>query len=266
MRSAAFFLLTLLTAVVGCTHRQLTRSTVLTTTTVMDIQYHSVLSNLAMMSLHPEALPNHVHLADGVVQVNDEIGFGLSGGFTALEDTGFGSEQYGPSGARQVTEQWGTDATTDPRRLVELQALYRVALGLPPLPEPNGIAYLRTTGTENRNEDKKKPKSGSSNPKSPESTGGGGSTASSGGDSGSESRGVPIDVLLTDVPPPGWYHIGRKKDVPKGACYVGCWGDRYAWVMPEGIPQLSQFALTTLAVIQLKPTESRGSRGLAVTR
>ena len=71
-------------ALAGCTHHQLARSTVLATGTVMDIQYRTVLNNLALMSCHPEALPSHIDLADGVVQVSDEAAFGTSGGFTTL--------------------------------------------------------------------------------------------------------------------------------------------------------------------------------------
>src|SRR4051794_5955952 len=85
----------------GCTHHQLTRSTVLATTTVMDIQYRTVLTNLAMLSCHPEALPSHIDLEDGVVQINDEAAFGTSGGFTST-GTRFGIERYGPSGRREV--------------------------------------------------------------------------------------------------------------------------------------------------------------------
>ena len=63
-------------AVSGCTHHQLARSTVKTTGTVMDIQYRTVLNNLALLSTHPEALPSHIDLADGVIQVSDEGAFG----------------------------------------------------------------------------------------------------------------------------------------------------------------------------------------------
>ena len=42
---------------------------------------------------------------------------------------------------------------------------------------------------------------------------------------------------------PGWFHVGRKKDVPRGACYVGHHGHRYAWVGPEGRDALTEFTL-----------------------
>jgi hypothetical protein len=76
---------------------------------------------------------------------------------------------------------------------------------------------------------------------------------------------VPIDILISDVPPAGWYQLGAKRDVPPDACYVGCYGDRYAWVTPEGMPGLARFTLTVLAVVKLKPGEP-GRRGLAFTR
>lgn len=245
---------------VGCTHHSLSRNTVQTTSTVMDIQYRSMLANLALLSCHPEALPNHVNLADGVVQITDRAGFGQSGGFTTFSGTDFGIAQFGPSGHRQVSEQWGTDATTDPERLYDLQSLYRVALGMPPLPPPNSIAYIR------QQKPARDDKSGESSSK--KSSGDASGDSSSSGDSSDDNdrRAVPLEVLISDVPPPGWYHIGSKHDVPKHACYVGRSGDRYAWVTAEGMPQLARFTATVLLVIKLKPGERSGGRsGLAVT-
>ena len=259
----------------GCTHRSLTRNTILTINTVMDIQYSSVLSNLAMMSVHPEGSPNHVHLADGVVQINDRAGFGQAGGFDTGINPGFSLNRFGPSGQRQVTEQWGTDATTDPERLYDLQCLYRTALGLPPLPPTFGITYLRSTPQE-QGQKGDGPETSSlkvdgmirtAAQSGTTSSGGGGSTPG-GSSSGSGDRGmVPIEILLNDVPPPGWYQLGGKKDVPKDACYVGCWGNRYAWVTSDGVPGLTQFTIAVLTVIKLSPGQGRsgGGHGLTVT-
>jgi hypothetical protein len=79
----------------GCTHRQLTRNTALTATTVNSIEYRMVLDNIAMMSCEPGNLPSHVRLADGTVQISNQAGFGDAGGFSALRGTGFGFEQWG---------------------------------------------------------------------------------------------------------------------------------------------------------------------------
>jgi hypothetical protein len=215
----------------GCTHHQLARSTVLATTTVMDIQYRTVLTNLALFSCHPEALPSHIDLADGVVQISDEGAFGTAGGFTTA-GTPSGLDRFGPSGSRRVSEQWGTDAVTDPQRLTGLQDLYRVALGLAPLPPPNVVAYLRLDGAESHKEgngDKVGPYPGPSRAPPEAASENGGSTRPSGGTpgGGDSNRSVPIELLVSDVPPPGWFHLGNKRDVPKDACYVGRYGDRY---------------------------------------
>ena len=224
----------------GCTHRHLARSTVLTAGTVMDIQYQMVLTNLAMFSQHPETLPSQMEIDDGVIQISDEFGFGNAGGFTSLAH--FGIDRVGPSGRHSTSEQWGADATLDPERVTELQSLYRVALGLPPLEPSNAVLFLRQS------------RKGAAN-----------SIGSAEDEESTDSRKVPIDVLLRDVPPPGWYQIGPKRDVPENACYVGRFGDSCAWVTAEGIPELARFTMTVLTVVKLKPGEP-GRRGLMFSR
>ena len=61
---------------------------------------------------------------------------------------------------------------------------------------------------------------------------------------------------------PGWFHVGRKRDVPKDACYVGRSGDCYAWVGPDGLDQLTEFTLTVLKLSSLiKETQTLISPG-----
>jgi hypothetical protein len=45
---------------------------------------------------------------------------------------------------------------------------------------------------------------------------------------------------------PGWICVGRKRDVPKAACYVGRCADCYVWVEPDGREGLTEFTLTVL--------------------
>ena len=55
------------------------------------------------------------------------------------------------------------------------------------------------------------------------------------------------EAALADYyPPRGWYGVGGKKDVPKCACYVGCHGCTYVWVMPEGMNDLALFTIGAL--------------------
>jgi hypothetical protein len=56
---------------------------------------------------------------------------------------------------------------------------------------------------------------------------------------------------------PGWFHVGRKRDVPKDACYVGKCGNTYVWVGLEGRDQLTELTLTVLKIAALiKETQS----------
>ena len=186
-RIAAALLCAAALAAGGCTHRALTRNTVFAAGTVVEIQYETVLNNLARMSCNPHDLPSHIDLADGVVQVSDEASFGRAGGFDSLAGGGggFGIDRFGPAAGRQISEQWGADATTDPQRLVDLQDLYRAALGLNPLPPPLAIALLRKDQEESGGT------VGTSSPSSGRSGGSGGS--GSGGGGSPDDAGSPPD-------------------------------------------------------------------------
>ena len=50
---------------------------------------------------------------------------------------------------------------------------------------------------------------------------------------------------------PGWFHVGRRRDVPKDACYVGKCGHSYVWVCPDGREELTEFTLTVLKLSSL---------------
>jgi hypothetical protein len=61
---------------------------------------------------------------------------------------------------------------------------------------------------------------------------------------------------------PGWFHVGRKHDVPKSACYVGRCGHCYVWVEQEGREALTEFTLTVLKFSALiKETQTLISPG-----
>jgi hypothetical protein len=52
--------------------------------------------------------------------------------------------------------------------------------------------------------------------------------------------------LANYYPPRGWYGVGCEKDVPKDACYVGCHGCTYVWVMSGGVNDLAVFTMGAL--------------------
>ena len=64
-----------------------------------------------------------------------------------------------------------------------------------------------------------------------------------------------------------WLNCGQKHDMPKCACYVGhyrgCQGDRYVWVMPEGLKTLREFTLVILTLAPIEKQDVVSGRGAA---
>jgi hypothetical protein len=266
--------LPLLTA---CAHRQLAKNTALTATTINTIYYRMVLDNVAMMSCHPEALPAHLRLGDGTVQISNQLSFGEAGGFSTLDHTRFGFQQWGPGGSTQVSEQWGTDAVRDPIQVVALQTIYRKALGMAPLPQPNFIREAQEAAAQN-NQNGNSNESSSESPSDLDDNLNGGPNGSifrapqtmlastgNGERNGKSNNGGEQQLEAADFDiPTGWFHIGERKDVPKNACYVGSFKDRYAWVDARGMDGLARFTLAVLTVIKADSGETVGRGGLMV--
>ncbi len=268
---------------IGCTHRQLTKHTALTATTVNSIQYRMVLDNIAMFSCQPEAMPGHVRLADGTVQISNQTGIGESGGFTWPLDNGLGIEQFGPSASTKVSEQWGTDAVEDPIQVFELQTIYRKAFALPPLEEPNFIIAAKLTRASSQQKDSKASNGESSDKSSAELNANSARVSKNrlatlaydespselnfNDECGSQSQEDALKNLSAadfDIPT-GWFMIGRKQDVPKNACYVGRYYDRYAWVTADGVGCLAKFTLAVLTITKIEAGETKGKSGLMFT-
>jgi hypothetical protein len=59
--------------------------------------------------------------------------------------------------------------------------------------------------------------------------------------------------------PTGWFGWGKKRDVPRNACFVGRYGNCYTWVSPEHRSELADFTLTVLNLASvIKPTQVIG--------
>src|SRR5580700_1860725 len=94
-----------LLVVPGCTNLQLKRSTVDQASTLTDLQYRQVLSNLAMFSKNPSAIPFHINVRDGSAQIADTGSAGLIGGFgRSMGYLASGTPSL--SGSRTVVDQW----------------------------------------------------------------------------------------------------------------------------------------------------------------
>jgi hypothetical protein len=204
-----------------------------------------------------------------VVQVNDQGGieglgvqWGASPNFTR-----------GPQATRSVTEQWGADAVTNPRIVKKLQDVYREVLGLAPEPDPLffgevnnrrslvdlDVIRKRRSASEDADQEEIPPGKMAADDES----------RASGSGAKSKTRDDDKSISPAEWPefeiPTGWFHVGRKCDVPKDACYVGCHHDCYVWVMRDGVDGLSRFSLVILSITNTQ-TRVLVDQGLTFTR
>ena len=262
----------------GCTSVRLRERTVHQGGTLPELQFRQVLDNLARFSEDPATLPWHVNLKEGTSQVTDSG----SGGIAV---------ELGPPpdalpqlfGSRTVVAQWGMAPVVDPTELRLLRFAYRRAVGVPEMPGPEFLeelahelkgqlpndadltgettlvyGYLARESRDARDLDAH--------------------VATANDDEfldTAESRLRQRTPLVKNVSRevraiqkslaqirPGWFHSGRRRDVPRDACYVGKCGNRYTWVCADGREALAEFTLTILRYSSLiKETQTLISPG-----
>ena len=261
MRQAAIILLVLAMST-GCTANRLRQRTAIQGGTMPALQYQQILDNLALFASNPASLPWHVNIREGTTQITDSISGGAAVELGPPADT---LPQI--FGSRTAVAQWGMSPVIDATELRLLRFAYRRAQGLNEMPSPE---FLDELAQELKNQLPSNAdlsnesilffdfqRQGNPTPSqfqtnvvttnSPEFV-------------------APSDHPLADRSPlarntsreimaiqrdlagigPGWFRVGRKRDVPRNACFVGQSGDTYVWVCPEGLEQLTQFTLTIL--------------------
>jgi hypothetical protein len=206
------FGLVVLSLVGGCkTQEYLAQNTVRTTATLTDLNYHLVLTNVALLTHNPSAIPSFAIVNAGTVSVNDSKIVNASSAVAPtitshqqLGGTPFALLAGGPTFERDLTENWSMLPISDPDILDRLRSAFQLLVTAPEA-MASERSYKRLTAVFLDN-------------------------------------GEPVDSLV----PRNWYHVGSKRDVPKEACYVGCYAGTYVWVKPEGLQGLSRFTLTVL--------------------
>jgi hypothetical protein len=277
MRLARLLLAAAMCFSTGCTSRHLCQRTVNQGRTLPELQYQQVLNNLAQFAVNPSALPWHVNLKEGTSQVTDS----LSGG--ALVDLGPpASTEPQLFGSRTVVAQWGMAPVTDAIELRLLRIAYRRAHGFPDMPSPEFLDELVhelkdqfAANADLRNEselfygfhgkasrtardlDARIVTTNDDTVCGP---------AAPPGERSPLARNVcrKVDSIQRDLAQvqSGWFHVGRRRDVPKDACYVGRCGGCYVWVGLDGREQLTEFTLTVLKLSALiKETQTLISPG-----
>jgi hypothetical protein len=262
----------------GCIVNRLGQRTMNQANTLPELQYQQVLDNLARFADNPSTLPWHVNFREGTTQVTD------SGSAGAAVDIGPPTETLPQLfGSRTIVVQWGMTPVIDAIELRLLRIAYRRALGSPEMPDPE---FLNELAHELKNQFPSNADQRDESELFYEYTSRGSrdyaefdakvtTTNDEEVCNGPEAlasvrsplaRNVcrQLDVIqgaLAKIQP-GWFHVGRKKDVPRDACYVGHHGHRYVWVGPEGRDALTEFTLTVMRFSTLiKETQTLLSPG-----
>lgn len=277
MRVARILFILGLASVTGCTSTRLRQRTINQGSTLPELQYQQVLDNLARFATHPGSLPWHVNFKEGTSQLTDS----LSGG--AALDLGPPVTWFPQLlGTRTAVAQWGMSPVIDATELRLLRIAYRRAMGAADMPSARFLDELTqelkdqaASNDDLRNESQVFYEYASSAYRNAReldahilST----NDANVCGDTGPAVDRSPlaanvcrkIEMLQEELAEihPGWFHVGPKRDVPKGACYVGRYGNQYAWVCPDGVDGLTEFTLTVLKISSLiKETETLISPG-----
>jgi hypothetical protein len=267
MRIARVILVVGIACATGCTSGRLRQRTINQASTLPELQYQQVLNNLASFAVNPAALPWHVNLREGTTQLTDSV----TGG--SLVDLGPPAvTQPQVFGSRTAVAQWGMEPVIDATELRLLRIAYRRAHGLDEMPDEEFVDELAhelkdqfAANPDLRDESElfyEMQSRGSHNFRELDDR-----ISTTNDDSFCTSPGSPdrkrsplarnvcrkIDMIQRDLAriKPGWFRLGRKRDVPNGACYVGKCGDRYAWVEPDGLDSLTEFTLTVMKLSSL---------------
>ena len=266
MRVARIIFIVGLAFVAGCTTGRLRQRTINQGSTLPELQYQQVLDNLAQFATNPSALPWHVNLREGTTQITDSI----SGG--AAVDLGPPVTWFPQLlGSRTAVAQWGVSPVIDATELRLLRLAYRRAFGAMDMAAPEFLDELGhelkdqfASNADLRNESElfyEYQSRSSHNSKEMDAhiitTN---DTAVCGDPDPSRDRSPlarnvcrKIGMIQNDLAmiQAGWFQVGRKRDIPKDACYVGKCGHTYVWVGPEGRNQLTEFTLTVLKITSL---------------
>jgi len=265
-------------ALSGCANVQLKLSTVRSASTLTDLQYQQVLNNLAMYCQDPTALPWHVNLQNGAVQVADAGSLGTIAQ-TDLSHAFTWSPYF--TGTRSIVTQWSTIPVTDDTTLRLLRLAYQIAISYraerdldPDLAIDLAHTLKNQTATnadislDTNLFDSLVDKYKSEDNKDLRKLADEFETARDSILSANDRDFLaPIDrtkyifktALAREVTrqvddvrgqyrdiPTGWFGWGKKRDVPRNACFVGHYGNCYTWVCPEHRSELAEFTLTVL--------------------
>jgi hypothetical protein len=253
---------------------QLRRHTISQGATLPELQYQQVLDNLALFSVNPSALPWHINIREGTTQITDSASVG------AAVDIGPPTMTLPQLfGTRTAVAQWGGSPVIGALELRLLRIAYRRAHGSPEMP---GQELLDELGHELKSqvainadlrdetelfyEYQSRKQADYARIEAEIVTVNDESFVGREGSKSPLARDVSRQVAVVEREllsiGSGWFQVGRKCDVPKDACYVGCHCDCWVWVPAEGREGLTEFTLAVMKLSTLiKETQTLVSPG-----
>jgi hypothetical protein len=213
-----FVMLALVASVTGCQHIELRNHALRQAGTLTDLQYKQVLSNVAMFYDNPNSLPYFSATGSGSTTVTDTVN--PSAGLNW--DKQFSSGKFFPF---QFDKASGSLSVTN--SAVEGWSTASIL-------NPDALLLMRCVY---------------------QMTVGAPSCAC---DCDTKVRAYfERSPCYLEAMRPGWFCVGRLKDVPKAAAYVGHCGATFVWVMPDGVDQLTRLTLAVLDIATaIKPGEA----------
>lgn len=207
-------ILIVLIACCGCrTHLSLRHHTIQTASTIADLHYQQVIDNIARYVEIPSTVPSIAIVNNGTVSVTDQSTFGAAGTYaptlTTVDQIGgfpIFSLFLNPNVARGLAENWTLAPVTDNDKLRRMRCAFQYVVN-------------QEAGSEECVDCQELL---------------------------AEALALDEDEKLDCDLPRGWFCAGCKREVPKDACFVGRYRDRFVWVMPWGMDGLSRFTLTVL--------------------
>jgi hypothetical protein len=189
-----------------------------------ELRYQEVVDNLAVIAHNSGTMPSFAFSSGGTTAVTNLYRVDSSTTFTHAA-LGFSNQLLSFLGQHNPDENW-TICTASGGPIWEgLHYACMWQLYGPPAPNSPAMELLRAPRIDDR-----VPKPGNVN-----------------------LYHLDVARYLEDIPP-GWLGHGCEHDVPKNACYSSHCHGTYVWVLPEGMPGLSEFTLVVMDILTTDPS------------
>ncbi|HEY7312924.1 MAG TPA: hypothetical protein VH643_26405 [Gemmataceae bacterium] len=240
----------------GCQAAQVAQNAVTLGGEAKYVQEQQVLNNLAMLAADPSALPSFATMIQGQDQLARTAQITYTPNWDLITAAGsfFGryildKQSAALSGTKQNQESIQVSPTSDPDKLLLLQAAFHRALGIddpyqvalqaaltPAVPTPTQPLEVKIVGSmkETAAEEpaKSRPTAAAVAPPVPMPA---------------SSNWQHYEEMITS----GWFQVCKKKDVPKHACRVGCYCGTYVYVLPGDEGDLARMTFAILHLVSL---------------